>query len=162
MRRIATTIALCGLLPAGFAQGEAPGIEGRRIAETLFATVDVTGAGAFHTGDLEVFRRSVLAGMDADGDGSVPYAEFAAWDPGFARVAASMGRTEAHVTASKIVFAFRHLDGDGALQDREMRNALARDFRRADLDEDGFLSRDEFIGGFPVVVAMRAAIRPDL
>lgn len=36
------------------------------------------------------------------------------------------------------------------------------DFRRADLDDDGVLLQQEFIQGFAVIVAMRAAIRPDL
>jgi len=39
---------------------------------------------------------------------------------------------------------------------------MSHDFRRADLDGDALLTQAEFIGGFPIMVAMRAAIRPDL
>ena len=40
--------------------------------------------------------------------------------------------------------------------------AMSADFRRADLDEDALLTETEFLQGFPIIVAMRAAIRPDL
>jgi hypothetical protein len=39
---------------------------------------------------------------------------------------------------------------------------MSHDFRRADLDDDARLTLDEFISGFPIIVAMRAAIQPDL
>ena len=157
----AIAIAAAASAPHG-AMAQEAGIEGRRIAETIFATVDNAGAGQVHMGDIERFRRSVLAGMDSDGNGQVPYAEFSAWDPGVARVAEELGRSEAYTTASKIDFSIWDLDGDGNLNNREMRNAMARDFRRADLDDDGFLDKAAFIGGFTILVAMRAAIRPDL
>jgi len=138
------------------------GVEGRKVGETIFATMDASGLGKIHLGDVERFRGSVFAGMDFDQDGTVTYEEFRSWDPGFLAVAEDVGRGEAHTTASRIVFAFWDRDGDGDLTEREMRFAMSADFRRADLDDDAFLTRDEFIGGFPIMVAMRAAIRPDL
>ncbi len=113
-------------------------------------------------GDVEQFRDSVFEGMDYDSNGKVTYDEFSAWDPGFAFVANEVGRAEAYTTASKIVFAFWDRNGNGELTAREMRFAMSADFRRADLDDDAFLTQDEFINGFPIMVAMRAAIRPDL
>jgi hypothetical protein len=138
------------------------GIEGRYIGQTIFASMDANDRGRIHMGDLEVFRASVFAGMDSDGNGRVTYSEFAAWDPGFAAVAESVGRADAYITASRIVFAFWDQNGDGEMTDREMRIAMTQDFRRADADHDTLLTEAEFIMGFPVIIAMRAAIRPDL
>lgn len=138
------------------------GTEGREIAEAIFDSMDSSGRGTINMGHIEGYRDSAFAGMDYDDNGKVTYAEFSAWDPGFARVAADLGRAEAYVTASKIIFAFWDRDGGGDLTQREMRTAMAADFRRADLDDDALLTKAEFIGGFPIIVAMRAAIRPDL
>lgn len=65
-------------------------------------------------------------------------------------------------TASKIFFAFWDRNGDGVLKAQEFRTSMSHDFRRADLDDDARLTLDEFISGFPIIVAMRAAIQPDL
>lgn len=138
------------------------GAQGRVVGETIFATIASGDRDAFHTGDLEVFRASVFGGMDYNGDHRVTHEEFSQWDPGFAAIAQELGRSEAYVTASKIVFAFWDRDGSGELVEPEMRFAMTADFRRADLDDDGLLSREEFIQSFPIMVAMRAAIRPDL
>lgn len=138
------------------------GIEGRNLGETLFDSMDTSEDGKIHMGDLEQFRDSVFAGMDYDDNKKVTYEEFASWDPGFVFVAEDVGRKDAYTTASKIVFAFWDRDGDGDLTEREMRFAMSSDFRRADLDDDALLTREEFINGFPIMVAMRAAIRPDL
>jgi len=138
------------------------GIEGRFVGETIFESMDAGGHERVHMGDIERFRSSVFAGMDYDEDKKVTYGEFASWDPGFLFVAEEVGRTDAYTTASKIVFAFWDRDGDGEITEREMRLAMTSDFRRADLDDDAMLSKAEFINGFPIMVAMRAAIRPDL
>ena len=45
---------------------------------------------------------------------------------------------------------------------REMRLAMIADLKRADQNDDAVLTKEEFIAGFPIIVAMRAAIRPDL
>lgn len=138
------------------------GIEGRKVAETVFVTMDTAGRGAIHSGDLEQFRASVFDGMDTDENGRVTYVEFTGWDPGFAYVAAEAGHGDAYTTASKIVFAFWDRNGDREITDPEMRFAMTADFRRADLDDDGLMTQAEFMQGFPIIVAMRAAIRPDL
>lgn len=141
---------------------EEPGIEGRRVAETIFTGMDAGGHGYVTMGEVERFRDSAFAGMDFDGDERVTYAEFATWDPGFRRVAEDLGRADAYATASKIVFAIWDRDGDGGLSAREFRTSIVHDFRRADGDDDARLTQDEFLTGFPIIVAMRAAIRPDL
>ena len=138
------------------------GIEGKMLGETIFKSMDTSDLGEIHLGEIEEFRDSVFAGMDYDQNGKVTYEEFSSWDLGFRFVAEEVGRAEAYTTASKIVFAFWDRDGDRELTETEMRFAMSSDFRRADLDDDGLLTQNEFISGFPVIVAMRAAIRPDL
>lgn len=135
---------------------------GRVVAETLFAALDQSGRGAIHMGDLEVFRASVYAGMNTDGAGGVTYAEFADWDPGFLSVAQDADRVEAYSIASRIVFAFWDRNGNGTLTEPEMRIAMTSDFRRADLDDNAVLDETEFIQNFPMMIAMRTALRPDL
>lgn len=135
---------------------------GRMAAELTFGSIDTAGKGYVHQGDLEQFRSSVFSGMDYDDNGKLTYEEFSAWDPGFSSIAKEAGRSDAYTTASKIVFAFWDRDGDREISEAEMRFAMSADFRRADLDDSGTLSQAEFIGGFAVIVAMRAAIRPDL
>lgn len=149
-------------LPALAQDADATGAEGRVVGETIFASMDTAGRGTIHMGDLEQFRKSVFAGMDYNDDAKVTYEEFSGWDPGFAGVAEAVGRGDAYLTASKIVFAIWDRNGNGELTEPEMRLAMTADFRRADLDDDALLSRDEFIQGFLIMVAMRAAIRPDL
>ena len=144
------------------AGAEEAGLEGRKVGETIFASMDPTGRGYIHGGDLEQFRALVFDGMDTDEDARITYAEFASWDPGFAYVAEATGRSDAYTTASKIVFAFWDRNGDGEMTETEMRLAMTADFRRADLDDDAQLSQEEFLMGFPIMLAMRAALRPDL
>lgn len=158
-RLIPVTCAALIILTPAKAQTIEPG---RALAETLFATMDQTGRGAIHAGDLEDFRDSVFAGMDSDQSRGVTYREFADWDPGFRQIATNAGRESEYATASRVVFAFWDRDGDGSMSEPEMRTAMSADFRRADLDDDGLLTEAEFIQGFPIMVAMRAAIRPDL
>jgi Ca2+-binding EF-hand superfamily protein len=156
---IAIGLTICGQTQTALAADKPAG---RLAAEMTFASIDTTDKGYIHQGDLEGFRSSVFAGMDYDDTGRVSYPEFAAWDPGFSSIAAEEGKSDAYVTASKIVFAFWDRNGDGEINDPEMRFAMNADFRRADLNDDGVLSQQEFIQGFAVIVAMRAAIRPDL
>lgn len=135
---------------------------GRLTAELTFDSIDTADKGFIHQGDLEEFRSSVFSSMDYDDSSKLTYQEFAAWDPGFSSIAEEEGKSEAYTTATKIVFAFWDRNGDGEISEAEMRFAMNADFRRADLDDNGILSQTEFIQGFAVIVAMRAAIRPDL
>ncbi len=55
---------------------------------------------------------------------------------------------------------FWDLDGDGEVTARENRKARAADFLRADLNNDAILDKNEFINGFSVFVALKAALKP--
>ncbi len=167
MTTTVTLTTLCAatvlsLAAAAEEAGDMTGREGRQIGVTIFETMDVGGDGLAHMGDLEVFRGLVFTGMDGDENGTVSYTEFSSWDPGFAYLAEKTDRADAYTTASKIVFAFWDRNGDGDLTEREMRRAMNDDFRRADIDDDALLTKAEFIAGFPIMLAMRAALRPDL
>jgi len=109
-------------------------------------------------GDMERFHGDVFAGMDCKGDGAVVFDEFTARDRGFSYHATQAGRPGAYDTASRIVFAFWDRDGDGQMTEPGMCFAITADFRRADLNDDGMLSEAEFLNGFAVIVAMRAAL----
>lgn len=135
---------------------------GRMTAELTFASIDTDGKGYAHLGDMERFRLNTFLSMDTDGDGRITYAEFSAWDPGFAEVAEAEGRPDAVTTATRIIFSIWDRNGNGALTQAEHRFAVTTDFRRADLDDDGTLTEAEFLGRFSMIVALRAAIRPDI
>lgn len=153
-----------GISTCAFAQAvtEADKPAGRLTAELTFSSIDTAEKGFIHQGDLEEFRSVVFSSMDYDDSSKLTYQEFSAWDPGFSSIAEEEGKSEAYTTATKIVFAFWDRNGDGEITEAEMRFAMNADFRRADLDDNGVLSQTEFIQGFAVIVAMRAAIRPDL
>lgn len=152
-------VALAATIPASMAIEKT---EGRLTAELTFSSIDAQGKGYIHQGDLERFRDEVFVSMDQDDNGKVSYAEFSDWDPGFSAIAAEAGKQDAYVTAIKIVHAVWDRDGDGVLTVPEMRFAMTTDFRRADLNDDAMLSEEEFLSNFTIIVAMRAAIRPDL
>lgn len=136
--------------------------EGRETAELTFASIDRSQTGFIHQGDLEAFRSDVFASMDADENGKLTYAEFSAWDPGFSAIAARENKADAFITATKIIFSIWDRNADGHITEAEMRFAMTSDFRRADVNDDAILSEDEFLNNFAIIVAMRAAIRPDL
>lgn len=158
-RTILSALTLLAATAPSFA-GETK-TEGRLVAEITFASIDEAGKGYVDMGDMERFRSSVFAGMDADDSGKVNYEEFQTWDPGFREVAVNKGKPEAYTTATKIVFSFWDRNGDGALTESEMRYATFSDFERADIDGNSVLSEAEFLNGFGIVVAFRASIRPD-
>lgn len=136
--------------------------EGRMLSELTFSSIDRHSNGYIHQGDLEEFRDSVFAGMDSDDNNSITYQEFRSWDPGFSYLADERSKLDTYDTAIRVVFAFWDRDADGEISTSEMRHAMSADFRRADLNDDAVLSEDEFLNGFTIIVAIKAAFRPDL
>lgn len=136
--------------------------KGRLTSELTFSAIDRHSNGYIHQGDLEVFRSDVFTSMDYDDNGRVTYEEFAAWDPGFSLLAEEKHKTGPYKTAIKIVFAFWDRDADGEITESEMRHAMIADFRRADINDDAVLTEDEFLNGFIIIVAIKAAFRPEL
>lgn len=140
--------------------GEAPWASFDAVAMRVFETLDTSGRDVIDLGQVDRFGRDVHVSMDGDQDGSVSGAEFAVWDPGFALIAEDTGRAEQHSVAMRVVFAFWDRDGDGMIRGPEMGYAINADFRRADLDNNGLLTPDEFTSGFAVISAARIALQP--
>ncbi|WP_306118627.1 MULTISPECIES: hypothetical protein [unclassified Roseitalea] len=162
MRRIVLTALAATLAAAGTAGAQDDRTQGRELSELVFGSIDLDGKGHVHMGDMERFRAEVFDAMDADGDLKITYDEFSAWDPGYAIIAQAEGQPQAYATATRIVFSFWDRNADFVLTEAEMRFAVSADFRRADLNDDGLLSEQEFLQSFGVIVALRAAIRPDI
>lgn len=152
----AACTALAMLASAAHAQEQKT--EGRLTAELTFASIDQDAKGFLHLGDLEAFRSDVFVSMDTDNNGKLTYNEFRAWDPGFSYIAERDGKMEAYDTAIRIVFGFWDRNKNGEITESEMRFAMNTDFRRADLNGDSILSEAEFLEGFAIIVAIRAAI----
>ena len=58
----------------------------------------------------------------------------------------------------RVVFAFWDRNGDGELSRTEHRQSLVTDFRRADLDNNMTIDKNEFLTGFSMNIAARAAL----
>ena len=83
------------------------------------------------------------------------------WDFGYSVLAEELGKGLAYRTAMKIVFAVQDRDGNGEISRIEWRKAGLRDFRRADLNDDAVLTKEEFLNGFLVTTAIKAALKPE-
>jgi len=136
--------------------------EGLRLAEVTFESVDTAGRGYVDMGNMENFRRLVFVSQDADDNHRVSLQEYLEWDYGFSNLAAETNRELAYITALKVVHSFWDLNGDGEVSEAEHRRSIMADFSRADLNNDAILSKEEFISGFSVLVALRAALKPDV
>ncbi len=134
--------------------------EGRELAETLFDGIDDTNRGYLDQGQFRNFGKDVFVSMDTDEDRQLTLKEFMSWDYGMRLIAEEKGREEAYETALRVIFSFWDRDGDGTIAAVEQNRSLGNDFRRADLDEDALLTKEEFLNGFSVMVALRAAINP--
>jgi len=136
--------------------------EGRRLAELAFSGLDTADRGYIDMGEFSNFGNDVFASMDSDENGSLSIGEFMSWDYGMSEIAEELGRVEAYETALRVVFAFWDRDGDGNISRTEHRKSLYSDFQRADTDNDALLTQEEFTSGFSVMVALRAALDPNL
>ena len=146
--------------PVTAAQNEA-GSEGQRLARLAFKSVDTGGKGYLHTGDVESYREGVFLSMDADESASIEVAEFISWDFGFINEANELGKRAEYDTALKTVFTIWDRDGDGSVTEAEHRFALRADFDRMDINGNSILEEDEFLRGFSVMAAIRAALKQD-
>jgi len=158
MIRTMVTVAFMLVFIAPAAAQEKP--EGRRLAELSFDTVDRQSRGFVHYGDMEAARSDIFASIDGDDSEELSLSEFLEWDFGFQNVAEDTNRQHAYRTALKVVFSFWDRDGDGSITQAEHRRALVTDYQRADLNDNFVLEKEEFLSGFSVLVAIRAALKP--
>ncbi|UZD90310.1 EF-hand domain-containing protein [Cognatishimia activa] len=135
--------------------------EGQRLAELAFENIDVHGNGYIHQGDVEEFRESLFVSMDQDDNGKLNLEEWMGWDYGFRILAEENDRVLAYETALKVMFAVADRNGDELVSKTEHRKNSLAGFERADLNGDAILTEDEYLGGFTVLVAIRAALKPE-
>ncbi|MFV0643717.1 MAG: EF-hand domain-containing protein [Sphingomonadaceae bacterium] len=160
MKALSTAVLIAAVvLGAGGGQAQTQ-TEGRRLADLTFDTFDLSGRGYVDMGQMLEVQDLFFVSMDRDENDRVSLDEFLSWDYGFSNIAADTDREAAYRTALKVVHSFWDRNGDGEVSRRESRRAVFADFRRADVDDDGLLSREEFVGGFSVMVALRAALGP--
>lgn len=135
--------------------------EGRALAELSFDSVDAAGKGYLDQGDMEAARRDIFSSMDADNSNTLELSEFLQWSFGFQNIAEDEKKLLAYQTALKVVYSFWDRNGDGKITGTEHRKSVIDDFNRADLNNNAILEKNEFIGGFSVLVAIRAALKPE-
>ncbi len=134
--------------------------EGRLLAELAFDSISDADRDFIDMGEFSNFGSSVFAGMDYDDSGKLSLKEFLSWDFGIEEIAAKNDRINAYETALRVVFAFWDRNGDNEISKTELRQSTNIDFQRADANNDAILTKDEFTGGFSIMVALRAAINP--
>ena len=153
----ATCVLLLALPGAARAQSD-DATPGRDLAELIYGSIEDNPDGAADMGEFVNFGQDIFISMDSNEDGSVDPSEFTEWDFGFNFIAEDEGQQRAYETAQKVLFAFWDRDANGEISRTEYHKSMVADFRRADTNDDAFLSRDEFLGGYVINVAYRAAI----
>ncbi len=137
-----------------------PVSEGRRLAELAFDSSDQDRKGYLHTGDFETHRTNIFLSMDANENEAIELEEFLFWDFGFNNLADDMDKRSELDTAKTVVFNIWDRDGDGAISKTEHRYAVRADFDRMDINHNSIIERDEFLRGFSIMAAIRAALKP--
>lgn len=135
--------------------------EGRALAELSFESIDKANKGYLDQGDMEVARKDIFTSMDSDDSNSLERSEFLNWGYGFQNIAEDENKQLAYDTALKVVYSFWDRDGDGKITPTEHRKAVMADFNRADLNGNAVLEKREFLRSFSVLVAIRAALKPE-
>lgn len=156
MRSRIVLAALLMTVGQGAAAQDTPG---KVLAEATFKQIDANADGAIPIDELQAFRGDVFVSMDADSDGAVTLPEFQGWDFGFVNIAESADRLEGFSTAQKLIFDLWDRDNDQQMTSDEMGAAMDRELPYADLNVDGSLDVTEFIMGFGVMIAYRAALK---
>ena len=158
MKKLTTTCALLAALAAPAVAFSDETTPGRELAEQIYGSMENTPSGAIDMGEFVNFGRDIFVSMDADENGKINAQEFSEWDFGFSFIAEDAGQERAYETARKILFAIWDHNADGEIGRHEFHKSMVWDFRRADTDDDAFLTQNEFLRGYVVNVAYRAAL----
>ena len=159
MRTTFTLILLTAALAVP-ALASAQTSEGRDLAKLAFKSVDQDEKGYIDQGEFTLFGGDVFVSMDYDENNRISLDEFLSWGFGMELIAEEAGRAEAYETAMRVVFAFFNDTATTEISKTEYRQSLSADFRRADFNNDAVLTEEEFLSGFSINVAARAAINP--
>lgn len=131
---------------------------GKELAQTIFGSIEDNPSGSVDMGEFVAFGNDIFASMDTDDSESIDPSEFSQWDFGFNFIAENVGQKRAYETAQKVIFANWDHDANGEISNREYRKSMNWDFRRADVDDNALLTREEFLCGYVVIFAYRSAI----
>ena len=156
---IAAAAIVCALVPFAHAQDSSPG---RDLAIAAFEALDANDRGYVDMGQANTYGGEIFVSMDANEDAKIDLDEFLAWDFGMRPLAEEQGALPAYEAALRVVHAFWDRNGDGDITRAEHRQAVLVDFQRADVNNDAVLDQAEFLNGFTVMVAIRAAIAPHI
>lgn len=136
---------------------------GRAIAEAIAAQVDADSDGFIDLAELDAAAEEAMAAIDRNDDGRMTRGELMSWQMGMAELAAFRDRAASYETVMAFVFDIFDRDNDSIVSPEEHRAAVLRSYDYADLDEDGRLTIEEYLGGFIFNVAMRSAtVEPEL
>jgi Ca2+-binding EF-hand superfamily protein len=158
IRSIVYVAAFCILGTSALANAE-ENLAVKEIEEGAFASIDTLNRGYVTIGALSRYRNLVFASMDANNDNRVSLQEYLEWGFGGSLIAEEAGKMDAYTAARKVIFFYRDRDGDEQLTEAEFRVSTINDFRRADLNNNGRLEKDEFTKQFAEFGALRFAVK---
>lgn len=159
MKYLCLTALAFSLVTTGLSAQEDQLKPGLELAETVFGSIEDRPNQMVDMGEFTSFGESIFVSMDSNESDSIDYSEFDEWDFGFNYIAENADQERAYATAKHIIFAFWDRDGDGSIGLSEYHQAMISDFRRADIDHNALLTRDEFLSGYIVNIGYRAAIK---
>ncbi|GAB5512045.1 MAG: hypothetical protein Rhims3KO_34460 [Hyphomicrobiales bacterium] len=161
MTRITTFLAAAAVLSMPLTSLADEPNEGLRLAQLSFASMDGSDRGYVDMSEYLRYGVDVFVSMDQDESGGIDLPEFMDWDFGMSFVAEDRDAVPAYETALRVVFGFWDRNGDGMITSAEHGQSLVLDYQRADTDRDGKLTEEEYLSGFSVMVALRAALNPE-
>ncbi|WP_299474439.1 hypothetical protein [uncultured Roseibium sp.] len=132
----------------------------KELSGLAFQSIDKDEDGHLTASEYSSFGDAVFSSMDNDNSKALALNEFYNWGFGMHNAAEDAGQSEAFKTAMRVVFALWDRNADGQVTAAEYRESIDLDFLRADLDRDRTLTEPEYLSGFSVVVAAKAAIHP--
>lgn len=154
---ISTLAAIAVSATAAVADMQAQG-PGKELALRVFGSMEANQNGMIDMGDFTNFGKAIFVSMDYDDNESITFDEFTSWDFGFNFVAEDAGAESRYRVAQRILFGLWDRDADGEIGKSEYNRSMVDDFRRADLNNDAFLTEEEFTTAYIVGRAYRAAI----
>ena len=131
---------------------------GRAVAEQFATIMDADGDGTMSAQEVRAFADTAFGSVDTDENGALSVAEMIDWQYGFAELAAFRDRTQAFETTVAVIHDMFDRDNDGLVTTEEHDDAILRSVEYSDLDGDGTLTREEYLGGFIYNIAMRNAL----
>jgi hypothetical protein len=134
--------------------------EWKELSGMAFNAIDDDENGGITSTEFSSFGDDVFVSMDYDGSKSLSHGEFYNWGFGMHNAAEDANRKYAFKTAMGVVYSLWDLNADNLITEDEYRKSLDFEFLRADLDQNKTLTSEEYLAGFSIVVAARAAINP--